>query len=493
MNRVPIDSITAPSSPHPAVAVFDNTYSCTLAFLNSLGSHSVPVHVYGSSLLAATRWSRFCSRYQRCPPINEPAKFLPWLRERIRAGEITRVAPTSDLIAFYLAELREEFSAEVQRTIPILTEIENCLIKSRFTAVCTAHGIATPETCAPADIDAALAFAQRVGYPLIIKAKSHLAVGMAERGGLIETPDQLRQQFYPYTMEHGHEYIAERYPELRLPLLQRFIPSATQCVYSVSGFKDARLGIVSAALSYKSEQWPQKVGTSTHQVGCADHRLLQAGLLAVDKLLSCGIFELELLVDGDQLLAIDLNPRSFGFMSLDIARGSDLPWLWFQSTCNAVAEHDLARELLPMECRQPIPFYISRLIMLIRGPNRGATAMKLWRELSKPWVSMTGQWGDPVPKLSVMLALFRHPRSLLRPYWNGHHANVRAYLDQQPMMDHAKPRKIKSPPLLGTMPKVNAAMVALEHLQTGAHPKVIITVRSTALRPDRSGASVNPP
>jgi hypothetical protein len=45
-----------------------------------------------------------------------------------------------------------------------------------------------------------------------------------------------------------------------------------------------------------------------------------------------GIFEIELLVDSEHLCAIDLNPRAFGFLALDIARGIDLPWLWLSTT-----------------------------------------------------------------------------------------------------------------------------------------------------------------
>jgi len=36
---------------------------------------------------------------------------------KLRAGEIARVAPTSDLIAFYIGRVRDEFPAEVRRTI----------------------------------------------------------------------------------------------------------------------------------------------------------------------------------------------------------------------------------------------------------------------------------------------------------------------------------------------------------------------------------------
>jgi D-aspartate ligase len=401
------------------VAIFDNAYASTLAFVDSLGQRGVPLHVYGARGLGFTRWSRYRSRYARCPSIDRPDEFLPWLRQQIRSGAITRVAPTSDLLAYYLSELRDEFSESVRQTIPPLAEIESCLIKSRFAAACTAKGINTPATAAPATIGEALSFAEQVGYPLVLKAKSHLAVGMAERGTVVENGQQLRERFVAFAVVPGHESIAARYPELRLPLLQRFIPSADRRVYSVSGFKHAQLGIVSAAVSYKREQWPPKVGISTHQVGSASEQILQLGLLAVDQLVSCGIFELELLIDGDHLLAIDLNPRSFGFMNLDIARGSDLPWLWYLATHNQLPLLRAISQLPVMESRQSLPFFVSRLVMLLSGPRRRQQWRQFRNELRSSWVSMTGQWHDPAPKLLALFSVLRHPGSLVRPYWRA--------------------------------------------------------------------------
>ena len=401
------------------VALFDNAYCSTLAFLLSLGRRGIPVDVYGPYRIGVTRWSRYAASYRQCPPLDRVEIFLPWLREQIRSTAITRVAATTDLLAYYLSVLRDEFSPAVRATIPMLHEVEHCLIKSRFATVCASLGIATPEAAAPANVDAALEFAKRVGYPLVLKAKSHLAVGMAARGAIVRNAAQLRREFRPYTMVPGHETIAARYPELRLPLLQRFVPSATRRVYSVSGFKHAERGIITAALSYKGEQWPLHVGVSTYQVGCNDPHILRAGIDAADRLVGCGIFELELLADGDELLAIDLNPRGFGFMQLDIARGSDLPWLWFQSSLGQIPECAALSELPPVECRQPIPYYLSRAMGLLSGPNRGDRLRRLAQELRRPWISMTGPWSDPIPKLLAYISWLRHPGSLLRADWGN--------------------------------------------------------------------------
>src|ERR1700737_2752122 len=150
------------------VALIDNFGSPTLSFAVSLGSRGVPLHVYGSG---AGRWSRYASRRAKCPPVEDADRFLPWLRRRIRSGEIQRVAPTTDLIAFYVSMLREDFAPEVRRTIPPLVELERALIKTRFGAACARTGQPVPVTEAPDDAVIGVATAERLGFPLMMKPK----------------------------------------------------------------------------------------------------------------------------------------------------------------------------------------------------------------------------------------------------------------------------------------------------------------------------------
>ena len=61
----------------------------------------------------------------------------------------------------------------------------------------------------------------------------------------------MRTRFNAYEATPGQGALAERYPELRWPLLQKYLPAARRQVYSVSGIKDADGGIITAAVSYK--------------------------------------------------------------------------------------------------------------------------------------------------------------------------------------------------------------------------------------------------
>ncbi len=395
----------------PAVAVFDNYWATSLAFARSLGSRGVPLHFYGSG---AGRWSRYCRGRSPCPPTENADEFLPWLRERVRGGDISRIAPTTDSIAFYASVLRDEFAPEVRRTIAPLVEIENCLIKPRFLAASALPGEPALATAAPDSVGGAVAAAASMGYPLILKPKSHLVAGYTERGRLLMNEADLLCHYRRYTVPAGQHGIAAAYPELLWPLLQRYVPSARNRVYSVSGIKDADGGVLCACVSYKREQWPPDVGVSTVQVGHEDTRILEAGLRIVNRVLSRGIFEVELLADGDALHAIDLNPRAFGFLELDIARGCDLPWLWFGSTMSPQTAIPAAQPQCSIEARNRI-MHVIKGIAEWRGRLR-APRIDERRDASRSRrvVSMLGSWTDPVPMIISNLYLLRHPRSFLR-------------------------------------------------------------------------------
>jgi predicted ATP-grasp superfamily ATP-dependent carboligase len=395
----------------PAVAVFDNYWATSLAFARNLGSRGVPLHFYGSG---AGRWSRYCRRRLACPPIENADEFLPWLRQRVRSGEITRVAPTTDSIAFYTSVLRDEFAPDVQRTIAPLAEIENCLIKPRFCAASAFAGAPALETAAPDSVGGAVAAAASLGYPLILKPKSHLVAGYAERGRLLMNEADLLRHYRRYTIPPGQEGIAAAYPELLWPLLQRYVPSARNRVYSVSGIKDADGGVLGACVSYKREQWPPDVGVSTIQVGHEDSRILEAGLRVVNRVLSRGIFEVELLADGDALYAIDLNPRAFGFLELDIARGYELPWLWFRSTMAPQTPIQPPKPQGAIEARNLIMHFVRRIAGLGARPRIAPTEERRDASRSRRVVSMLGSWSDPLPMIISNGYLLRHPRSFLR-------------------------------------------------------------------------------
>jgi predicted ATP-grasp superfamily ATP-dependent carboligase len=401
----------APKNTLPTVAIFDNYWGTTLAFARSLGRRGVPLNFYGSG---AGRWSRYSRAHGSCPPLENVAEFQPWLREKIKSGTITRVAPTTDLIAYYTSSLRSDFPPEVTRTIAPLPELEACLIKTRFCRAGAVPGEPNLPTFLANSLESAMAAAVELGFPLMLKPNSHLVVGFVERGKLLHDEADLKRHFRPYEVTPGQEPLVQLYPELRWPLLQRYMNPARHRVYSVSGIKDADGRVLSACVSYKSEQWPPDVGVSTLQIGCEDARVLERGLQIVNQVLSRGMFEIELLADGNDLYAIDLNPRGFGFIELDIARGSDLPWLWYRSTREAVAPLPSQSPRASVEARSSLFPRLSRLLRRRERENSAGADERYDPSVPRVSVSMAGYWQDPLPVIVSHMYLLRHPRGLMR-------------------------------------------------------------------------------
>jgi predicted ATP-grasp superfamily ATP-dependent carboligase len=405
-----------PQNRLPGVAIFDNYWGTTLAFARSLGRRGVPLHFYGSG---AGRWSRYSSAHGSCPPVDNAGEFQPWLREKVKSGAITRVAPTTDLIAYYTSSLRSDFPPEVTRTIAPLPEVEACLIKTRFCRAGAVSGAPNLPTFLANSLESAMAAAVELGFPLMLKPNSHLVVGFVERGKLLHDEAELKSHFRPYEVTPGQEPLAQLYPELRWPLLQRYMNPARHRVYSVSGIKDADGRVLSACVSYKREQWPPDVGVSTLQIGCEDVRVLERGLQIVNQVLSRGMFEIELLADGNDLYAIDLNPRGFGFIELDIARGSDLPWLWYRSTREAVAPLPSQSLRASVEARSSMFPRLSRLLRRRERENSAGADEGYDPRAPRLSVSMAGYWQDPLPLIASRLYLLRHPRGLVRAQLAG--------------------------------------------------------------------------
>lgn len=116
----------------PAVAVFDADAPTAIAFTRSLGSRGVPVHVYSHRRVTAAGVSRHAAQLRWAPPLDLPEEFLPWLEKRLRTGEIACVAPTSDLVAYSLAELEGLVPGPLARVLPAGEAVRTSLFKDRY-------------------------------------------------------------------------------------------------------------------------------------------------------------------------------------------------------------------------------------------------------------------------------------------------------------------------------------------------------------------------
>ena len=216
----------------PSVAIFDGDAPPALAFARSLGAHDVVVDVYSPTRGTVAGVSRY-TRYERpCPPLEDADAFIPWLRACLKAGSIEAIAPTSDLLLYYLASVHDDLSPAMQKVLGSADGIFDMIFKDRFHGRCVDVDQPTPRTFTPTSLDAAVALIPELRFPVILKPRSHVGVGGA-RGVVVHTETDLIAHFVPYPVPSRRVF--EKHPDLCWPMIQECVPQALDNLYSVSG------------------------------------------------------------------------------------------------------------------------------------------------------------------------------------------------------------------------------------------------------------------
>jgi predicted ATP-grasp superfamily ATP-dependent carboligase len=393
----------------PHVAIFDADAPPALAFVRSLGRAGVPLRVYSHRPWPVCRYSRWCADFARCPDPANGKRFAPWLAEELRAGRIDLVAPTSDVIAFHVAMLTDEFAPSLRARFEPAEGVLASLFKDRFDAVCRRLGFATPWAFFPQSVEEARALAGIFRYPAIVKPKSHVGVGIA-RGEIVRDASELRSVYREYQLPKSE---AERFPELALPMVQEYVPRALENLYSVSGALGANGEIVAAAATRKIAQWPPTLGIGIEFHSIDDPPLVSHGAALAAAVLGRGLFEVELIRDprDGRCVAIDLNPRAHGFVSLDVKRGNDLPLLWYRiATGEAVSSQSTPRH--DVAWKHGVPHAVQAMVQRLREAAPG----RLERVET---VDVVHDPDDRLPSIPFVATMLRHPGGLIRPFWRS--------------------------------------------------------------------------
>jgi predicted ATP-grasp superfamily ATP-dependent carboligase len=397
-----------PSSHAARVGIFDADAPTALAFARSLGRAGVAFRIYSSRRWPVARFSKYCGEFGRCPDPEDADRFQPWLANELRLGAIDFVAPTSDLIAFHLAEVHDVFAPELRARLPAPGEVLACLFKDRFEAVCGQLGFRTPWAAYPRSVEDARDNASTFRYPAILKPKSHIGVGLS-RGEVVRDSEELRRSYRAYPIPPRQAGVCARYPALSLPMIQEYVPTALDNLYSVSGI----LGggeVIALAGSQKVAQWPPTLGIGIEFRCAGEPELLSRGAALARAVLGRGIFEVELIRDariGDWV-AIDLNPRAHGFISFDIARNNDLPLLWYRLVSGQRVD-PVAPPRDDLAWTHSVPHAVWRWVNRVKG---------VAAEQTRPGarVDVVNDPSDRLPTAPFLAVMLRHPGGLVRPF-----------------------------------------------------------------------------
>jgi predicted ATP-grasp superfamily ATP-dependent carboligase len=408
--------------PRPPAFVLTNAgYYGTLAAARCLGARGVRLIAADEQRFAPALWSRHVARREHCPRVRASAEFLRWLLAFGERDPGHVLYPTCDDLAWAFASVVE------------------LLDKRSLFALCAEVGIGTPRTWFPhgdPDLDVV---AREARFPLIIKPRTQVAFTTMRKGGVVGSAAELVEAHRTFARANRYDRrVRAQLPDVEEPMLQEFWGTKHEPIYAISGFCDARHGLYVARATRKLLQWPRRAGIGI----CFEDAPLDGDLAArlralCERTSFVGVFEAEFVTGDTAPLLIDFNPRFFGQMGFDVARGLPSPYLVYLAANDDV---DLLRQEVERAAAWKPPaapmFYVNGTTLTwTRALERlvGRAPAQLSPALESASVSnghvppvvldFTADHGDVWPGVidgvRQITSALRHPRSTYRAVANG--------------------------------------------------------------------------
>jgi D-aspartate ligase len=302
------------------------TYGGTLAAVRELGARGIPVTVAGYEWLAAARWSRYATRWLSCPPVREKEQLLEWLLAfGRREPRHVLYAPSDDLAFLFSAHL-DQLEKHFYMYQPSITTMVDILDKRKLLEACRSVGLEGLETWFPDNEGDLPRIAREATFPLLLKVRTQVRQVRQNKGIVVYDAAGLLAAYREFLATHQYRPGLEPYfGDVSRPMIQRYLPRAAAGVYSLTGFVD-RSGALSAIRgAVKVFQRTRPVGLGLCFESAPVDPALAAGVLRLCQALRhFGVFEVEFLREGNRAMVIDMNPRFYGQMGFEAARGLPL-------------------------------------------------------------------------------------------------------------------------------------------------------------------------
>jgi predicted ATP-grasp superfamily ATP-dependent carboligase len=288
-----------------------------LAACRSLHAAGYQVSAAAFRTPAASHWSRACSgRLRMTDPVKDCGRFVEELERELRRNRYGILLPGSDRALLAISGSSGRLEDLVRVGLPEHALVRRALDRENVTAAARDAGFPAVESLACADHTEALAGAQSLGFPLMLKtAQTAIDGGQAVARSFASV--------WVASLKALSQALAERPAPF---LLQRALQGD---VLSVGGVM-AQHRLLGVAVSRYLRTWRPEAGNVTFSEtippppGLCEHvrrLLVQLGWQ--------GVFELELIqtVSGE-LVPIDFNPRVYGSMTLAAAAGAPVAVVW---------------------------------------------------------------------------------------------------------------------------------------------------------------------
>lgn len=306
-------------------------YYGTLAAARHFGRMGFQVTLAEWRSWTPTRFSRFVTRTVRCPPLSDDKAFVSWLLDFGRQNRGHFLYPTSDDAAWLFSVHGSQLHSVFHMIETPMHVTYTLLNKNRLAEAAKQCRIASPEILAPTSEGSLQAIIEQLDGSWMIKPTTQIGLITGYKGEHLDgnRPLEHYQEFRDKL--RYRQFISAFDPLVQWPILQRFYPHARDSIISIAGYRceDGSMSFLSAR---KLLQFPQQFGVGICFEELPHHSGLEASLNGLlSKVGFHGIFEAEFIDEqsSGRHLLIDVNPRFYGQMAFEIARGVPLPSLAF--------------------------------------------------------------------------------------------------------------------------------------------------------------------
>ncbi len=331
--------------------------SAGLEASRALGSRGVEVIAVAQGPTAVLKASRSVKSVIRAPSTWDE-RFDEWFETSSLDGA-GPILPGNDDAVWWLA-------ARGSGDGPGFDAARDSLVKYRLYERCLAAGVSAPRTWL-AEPGCPL---PEGPFPMVVKPQTRVGLRHWMRGRLVRNPAELAAAVEWFRGNVRYEpWVLAAEPQLAHPIVQEYVVRPGRQVYHLVGYR-SRAGEAVFAAHTKLLQYPMRFGSGLCFESSDVDVVLAAGL---ERLLSAigfhGVFEAEFVPRDGRMLLIDLNPRTYNGISLEVARGYNLPWYQY---LEAIGEAELlSRELAAARSSTPAPL--------------------AWRDSVRFWTMVAGQ------------------------------------------------------------------------------------------------------
>jgi D-aspartate ligase len=390
----------------------------------------VPVVLADPSLARPAHFSRYVTGRHVCPHKTSVRPFVDWLLSFGEKHGKHVLYPTSDEVAYVLSAHHAELEERFVLYQPPLESMLRVLDKKLLLEAGAAAGFDVPETWFPETPSEVEKVAREAEGPLMVKPRTQMFLRTQRKGATVSgDPLRLDAEYSRFVRENPYgSPVSDRMPDLARPAIQRYYPEAEQSIWSVTGFRDKSSGKTALLGAVKVLQRPRRMGVGLcFEQNHVDPEIRAALSRLLDDLGYYGVLEIELVSSSGRLMLIDMNPRFYNQLALDIARGLPLPRLAYAAALGDQGEVDRIIADVPLGEPGAHAFCNSVGMRMLVGAQRLAGTMT--PEVARGWrtwlhdrrdilVDSVRDEEDPAPYWAETVAqvydCVRHPRAFLR-------------------------------------------------------------------------------